>query len=54
MRLLNFWLLKAKEKTLLKIVDWAHKNKKRVEFLTKQDIAEALKAQKNLDIPNAD
>ena len=42
----NIWLLKAKEKSLLKIVEWAQANKKKVENLTKSDIIEALRSQR--------
>lgn len=46
MRLLNFWLLKAKEKSLLKIVEWAQKNNRKVEELTQAEIKEALRTQR--------
>lgn len=46
MRLINFWLLKAKEKNLLKIVDWAQRNQRKVEELTKSDMREALRSQR--------
>jgi len=46
MRLLNFWLLKAKEKSLLKIVDWAQRNQRKVEELTEAEIREALRSQR--------
>jgi hypothetical protein len=45
MRLNNFWLVKAKEKTILKIVGWAQKQCKKMEELTNEDIQEAVKAQ---------
>jgi len=44
MKLRNYWLDKLKEKTLLKIIEWAHRNNKAVERLTQQDVDEALKA----------
>ena len=43
MRYRNFWTLKKKEKLLLKVVQWAQKNRKRVELLTKEQISMALK-----------
>lgn len=46
MRLMNIWLLQSKKKTLLKVVDWAHKNKKLVETLTTEEIQEALRSSK--------
>jgi len=46
MRLINFWLLKAKEKSLLKIVDWAQKNGRKVEELTRAEVKEALRCQR--------
>jgi hypothetical protein len=46
MRLRNFWLLKAKEKNLLKVVEWAQKNRKKVEELTVAEIKEALRTQR--------
>ena len=42
MKLRNFWLVKAKEKTLLKIVEWAQKHQRKVEELTFDEIKEAL------------
>lgn len=44
MKLRNHWLDKLKEKTLLKIIEWAHRHNKRVERLTDEDIKEAIKA----------
>jgi hypothetical protein len=46
MRLNNIWLLKAKEKMLLKIVDWAQKNQRRVETLSHKEIIEAIRSQR--------
>ena len=43
MRLINFWLLKSKEKQLIKIIEWAQKNNIKVENLSEKDIKEALK-----------
>lgn len=40
----NFWLVKAKEKNILKVVEWAHKNKKQVLSLEIYEIIDALKA----------
>jgi hypothetical protein len=44
MKLNNYWLSKGKEKTLLKIVEWAHRQGKPVASLTADDIREAAKA----------
>ena len=43
MRLINFWILKKKEKLIIKVVQWAQRNKKKVESLTKKEIAFAIK-----------
>lgn len=43
MKYRNFWTTKRKEKLMLKVIQWAQKNKKKVELLTKEDIACALK-----------
>lgn len=40
----NFWISKSKEKNILKIVDWAHKNDKRATSLEIFEIMEALKS----------
>jgi len=42
MRYKNFWSTKRKEKIMLKIIQWARKNHKKVELLTKEEIAHAL------------
>lgn len=39
----NFWTLKRKEKLLLKVIQWAQKNRKKVELLTQAEINMALK-----------
>lgn len=46
MRLSNFWLIKSKEKVLLKIVEWAQKQGKEVKYLTQEEVREALKSQR--------
>jgi hypothetical protein len=46
MHLRNFWLVKAKEKNLLKIVEWAQRNGLKVENLTRKEVIEALKVQR--------
>ena len=46
MRLSNFWLIKSKEKVLLKIVEWAQKNGREVKSLTQEEVREALKSQR--------
>ena len=40
----NFWIVKSKEKNILKVVDWAHKNNKTVSSLEIYEIVEALKS----------
>jgi len=47
MILRNFWLVKRREKLILKVVEWAQRNNKKVEHLTKDDIKEAIKSQKS-------
>jgi len=39
----NYWLRKDREPLLIKIVDWAQRNNKLVEELTKEDLIEAIK-----------
>ncbi len=46
MKVNNFWLLKKKEKQIVKIVEWAQKNNKKVELLTPKEIYLAFKAEK--------
>lgn len=46
MKYKNFWTIKRKEKLMLKVIEWAQKNQKKVELLTKEDIAFALKFHK--------
>ncbi|NIQ14487.1 MAG: hypothetical protein GTO02_08815 [Candidatus Dadabacteria bacterium] len=43
MKYINFWTLKKREKLMLKVINWAQKNKKRVESLTKEDVKIALR-----------
>lgn len=43
MRYKNFWLMKAREKNILKVVEWAHRNGRMVESLTKKEVVEALR-----------
>jgi hypothetical protein len=40
----NFWLTKSKEKNILKVVEWAHKNDKTVLSLELYEIVDALKS----------
>jgi len=40
----NFWINKSKEKNMLKVVDWAHKNGKRATSLQIHEVLEALKS----------
>lgn len=42
----NFWLLKKKEKLMLRVVIWAQKNNKKVEHLSLEDMMLALKEEK--------
>jgi hypothetical protein len=42
----NFWLLKKKEKLMLRVVAWAQKNNKKVEYLSLEDMMLALKEEK--------
>lgn len=44
MKLRNFWLNKKNEKTILKIVEWAHRQDKTLEKLTHEEIYEAAKS----------
>jgi hypothetical protein len=40
----NFWITKSKEKNILKVVEWAHKNNKSVSSLPMYEVVEALKS----------
>ena len=40
----NFWITKSKEKNILKVVEWAHKNNKNVTSLEIYEIIEAQKS----------
>lgn len=40
----NFWITKSKEKNILKVVEWSHKNNKTVLSLEVYEIMDALKA----------
>ena len=40
----NFWFLKSKEKVILKILDWCHKNDKKIENMNFDELVEALKS----------
>lgn len=40
----NFWITKSKEKNILKVVEWAHKNGRPVSSLGIQEIMDALKS----------
>jgi hypothetical protein len=42
-KLNNFWLLKSKEKTIIKIVEWAQKNRIKIEALTNKAISTAIR-----------
>lgn len=44
MKLENFWLNNVNEKNILKVVEWAHRNRITVESLTSEMIVEAMKA----------
>jgi hypothetical protein len=41
----NFWYNKTEEKTILKIIEWAHKSGRVALNLTQREINEAVKAQ---------
>jgi len=43
MKLRNFWLIRSNEKNILKVVDWSHKNNRKVFSLKIDEIIEALK-----------
>jgi len=43
--LVNFWYNKTEEKTILKIIEWAHKSGRVALNLTQKEIKEAVKAQ---------
>lgn len=43
MEYINFWTNRSKEKLLIKIIEWAQRNKIKVESLTKTEISFALK-----------
>lgn len=44
MKLRNFWTNKKMEKNLLKVVEWAHRQKILLENLTLENIVEATKS----------
>ena len=46
MKLRNYWLEKVREKCLLKIVEWAQKNGRKVETLSREEIREAIVSQR--------
>jgi len=39
----NFWLLKKKEKTIVKVVEWAQRNGVKIESLTSKTILTAIR-----------
>lgn len=41
--MINFWLMKKKEKNILKVVEWAHREKISIENLKNDDIIFAIK-----------
>jgi hypothetical protein len=43
MKLRNFWLNRLNEKNILKVVEWSHKNKRKVFSLKIDEIIDALK-----------
>jgi len=50
-QLTNMWIRRMLETKLVQIVEWAQKNKKRVEDLTEEEVQEALgEKDKNNDI----
>lgn len=42
MRNLNYWIIKNKEKILLKVLEWCQKNNKEIQSLKYNEIIEAL------------
>jgi hypothetical protein len=42
METINFWIIKGKEKTLLKVIEWAHRQKIDIEKLSHNEMVEAL------------
>lgn len=40
----NFWISKSKEKNILKVVEWAHKNNRSVSSLEIYEIIEAMRS----------
>ena len=47
----NFWSEKRKEKLMLKVIQWARRNHKKVELLTKEEMAYALKEVNKCNFP---
>ncbi len=43
MKLNNFWLQKIREKSLIKVVEWAQKYNLKVESLSRSQVMEAIK-----------
>lgn len=44
MKLKNFWLNQINETNILKVVEWAHRNNRKIETLSVETIVEAMKA----------
>lgn len=44
MKLRNYWLNKHNEKNILKVIEWAQRNDRKVESLSHTEIIEAVKA----------
>lgn len=44
MKLRNFWLNKKNEKTILKVVEWAHRHNKPIDRLSLEEVYEAAKS----------
>lgn len=42
MKTINFWIIKGKEKNLLKVIEWAHRENILIENLNNDQIIEAL------------
>lgn len=42
----NFWLTKHWEKLMIRVINWAQRNNKKVELLSQDDINLALKEEK--------
>ena len=44
MKLRNFWLNRINEKSVFKVIEWAHKNNRKIKSLEIMEIIDALKS----------